>query len=164
VPSLIDIEPFDVYALTVPRPTVEPIGLFVSRTGRQLGRAFDETLAAAGGSLPTWLVLVSLRGRDHRTQGDLARTVGIEGPTLTHHLNKLEADGLVTRHRAPDNRRVQQVELTEAGEALFTRLLEAVVAFDRRLRHGLSVDEVATLRELLTRVGRNLDPPSDGPG
>src|SRR3954454_6748424 len=83
----------------------EPIGLDVSRTGRVLSRAFDDELSAAGGSLPTWLIVLALRSGDHTMQRDVAAAVGIEGATLTHHLNRMEADGLVRRHRPPENRR-----------------------------------------------------------
>ena len=107
-------------------PTTEPIGLQLTRTAKAVSRAFDDALAEVGGSLPTWLVLVSLKSRTHGAQRELAAAVGIEGPTLTHHLNRMEASGLVTRRRDPANRRVHRVELTEAGEATFARLLEAV--------------------------------------
>ncbi|HKF92438.1 MAG TPA: MarR family winged helix-turn-helix transcriptional regulator, partial [Acidimicrobiia bacterium] len=98
------------------RPDAEPIGLLLTRTAKVVSRAFDESLAEAGGSLPTWLVLVSLKAQAHGAQRELAEAVGVEGPTLTHHLNRMEADGLVTRHRDPDNRRVHRVELTDDGE------------------------------------------------
>ncbi len=137
-------------------PTQEPIGLEVSRTARQLGRAFDVALADAGGSLPTWLVLVSLKSRRYAMQRELANAVGIEGPTLTHHLNRMERDGLVRRTRDQNNRRIQRVELTAEGEAAFHRLRGAVAAFDRRLRMGISADELAALRGLLNRLRSNV--------
>jgi MarR family transcriptional regulator for hemolysin len=90
-------------------PTSTPtLGLHLARTAKAASRAFDDALAAAGGSLPQWLILVELKGRTHGTQRTIAQAVGVEGPTLTHHLNKMEAAGLVTRHRDPDNRRVHQ--------------------------------------------------------
>lgn len=137
-------------------PTTEPLGIQVARTAKQLNRAFDEALVAAGGSLSLWLVLVSLKGPRFGTQRELAEAVGVEGPTLTHHLNRMEAAGLVTRTRDPENRRVHRVELTEAGEAAFDGLLATVVAFDRRLRAGFSDDEIATLGALLGRLRANV--------
>lgn len=135
---------------------VEPIGLELSRTGRLLSRAFDDVLTAAGGSLPVWLVVVALKQGEHTMQRDIADAVGIEGATLTHHLNRMETAGLVRRRRLPENRRSQLVELTAEGEQLFASLLTAVVEFDRRLREGLRDDEMATLRELLARLRANI--------
>src|ERR1700737_4792305 len=94
-------------------PTTEPIGLQVSRTAKVLSRAFDDALVEVGGSLPVWLILVSLKAQRHCMQRQLAEAVGIEGPTLTHHLNRMEAAGLVTRRRDSENRRIHRVELTD---------------------------------------------------
>jgi MarR family transcriptional regulator for hemolysin len=132
------------------------IGLHVTRTAKALSRAFDEALSQSGGSLPVWLVLMSLKGERHGQQGDLAAAVGIEGPTLTHHLNRMEAQGMVVRSRDPSNRRVHHVELTAKGHALFGRLLGAVIEFDRKLRKGISEQELATLSALLDRLRQNL--------
>ena len=54
-----------------------PIGLQVQRTAKALNRAFDQALAEAGGSLPTWLILLSLKTRRWETQRELAAAVGI---------------------------------------------------------------------------------------
>jgi MarR family transcriptional regulator for hemolysin len=138
------------------RPTQEPIGLDLTRTGRLLSRAFDDELVAAGASLPVWLILTALKGGDHAMQRELAAAVGIDDATLTHHLRRMEADGLVVRHRAPDDRRQQLVELTAEGEELFGRLLGVVTGFDRRLRAGFDADQLAALRASLARLRANV--------
>jgi MarR family transcriptional regulator for hemolysin len=135
-----------------------PIGLLVSATAKVLSREFDAALAAVGGSRPTWLVLLSLKTAAPRTQGELAEAVGIRQPTLSHHLDGLERDGLIRRERTADNRRVQHVTVTEAGEALFLRLRRATGAFDGRLRAGLDDAEVAELRRLLAHLVENAPP------
>ena len=136
-------------------PQIEPIGLEVTRTAKALSRAFDEALAAGGGSLPTWLVLVSLIGRTHERQRDLADAVGVEGATLTHHLNRMEATGLVTRRRDADNRRVQRVELTPSGQRTFRALRRHAADFDEQLRDGFTDDELTQLRGFLERLRDN---------
>ena len=137
-------------------PPEEPIGLFVSRTARTVSRAFDDVLVEHGSSLPSWVVVATLAGGLHQSQRSIAAAVGVEGPTLTHHLNRMEAAGLVTRTRDPANRRVHRVELTAAGEAAFQRLLTAVVGFDRRLRTGLTDREIAALSRTLARLRANV--------
>jgi MarR family transcriptional regulator for hemolysin len=140
----------------MPRPTSPPIGLHLSSTAKAVSRVFDETLAAAGGSLPSWLILISLKTRPLANQRELAAAVGIQGATLTHHLNAMENDGLITRRRDPANRRVHVVELTEQGEAAFQRMRGAAVAFDRRLRAGIDDGEIARLAGLLDRLRDNV--------
>jgi len=140
----------------VPRPSRPPIGLHLARTARSVSRAFDDALAEAGGSVPVWLVLISLKSQQVRNQRELAEAVGIREATLTHHLNAMDEQGLITRRRDPANRRVHQVELTEAGEAAFQRMRGAATAFDQRLRSGLSGDEVSQLETLLGRLAANV--------
>lgn len=146
----------------MPPPTRPPLGLALARTAKAVGRAFDEAMAAAGGSLPTWLVLLSLKAHQQGTQRELAEAAGIRGATLTHHLNAMEAAGLLTRRPDPANRRAHIVELTEAGEALFCRLRGAAAAFDRRLCAGLTADELGELERLLERLRRNVAGSSEG--
>jgi MarR family transcriptional regulator for hemolysin len=137
-------------------PRGEPVGLALTRTSRAVSRAFDARLAEAGGTLPVWLVLLNLTTREVANQRELAEAVGIQGATLTHHLNGMESAGLLTRRRDPTNRRVHVVELTEAGKALFHRLRDAAVEHDQRLRAGFSDDDLARLTELLVRMRGNV--------
>ncbi|WP_345464081.1 MarR family transcriptional regulator [Deinococcus carri] len=124
-----------------------------------MSRAFDDALSAAGGSLPTWLVLLALKRHPRANQRELAEQVGIQGATLTHHLNAMEAEGLVTRRRDPANRRVHIIELTASGEDAFQRLREAAVTFDRRLRAGLDEAEINGLRQVLAKLQGNVRGP-----
>ena len=137
-------------------PTRQPLGLYLTRVSRTVSRAFDDALAEAGGSLPVWLVLISLKSGKLASQRELAEAVGIQEATLTHHLNAMESAGLVTRRRDPANRRLHLVELTADGDALFFRLRNAAMAFDQRLRVGLSERDTGQLETLLTRIRDNV--------
>jgi len=140
----------------MPKPARTPLGLHLTRAARTVSRAFDDALAQAGGSIPVWLVLISLKSQQLRNQRELAEAVGIREATLTHHLNAMDEQGLITRRRDPANRRVHLVELTDAGEAAFERLRGAAGAFDKKLRAGFSDDEVAELETLLSRLAANV--------
>lgn len=147
--------------VAVPAPTTPPIGRQLSATAKLVGRAFDQALGAAGGSAATWLILLSIKSGAHSHQRDLADTIGITGATLTHHLNAMERDGLLTRRRQEHNRRVHVVELTETGEATFAKLAAAASGFDQRLRQGFRKQELAELGRLLQRLVANVDTGQD---
>ena len=133
-----------------------PIGLDLNRTAKIVGTAFDAALAEAGSSRPVWLTMLSIKSRSLANQREHAVAIGIQGATLTHHLNALEGQGLLTRRRDPANRRVHQVELTEAGEALFLRLRGVAMAFDKRLRAGVSEEKQAEFAETLAMLRANV--------
>ena len=140
----------------MPPPARPPIGLKLARTAKAVSGAFDDALDAAGGSLPIWLILISLKTQRLGNQRELAEAVGIQGATLTHHLNAMESAGLLTRRRHPDNRRIHIVELTESGDAMFHRLRTAAVTFDQGLRAGVTAGEIAALEQLLDRLHQNV--------
>ena len=146
--------------LNVPVPPgfALPVGLHLNQAARAVGRAFDEALAEAGGTLPVWLILLNLKVRRPGTQRELAEAVGIREATLTHHLNAMDADGLIVRSRHAANRRIQVVALTEKGDAAFLRLGAAARAFDDKLRAGLTGSDLETLAALLTRLSANVAP------
>jgi MarR family transcriptional regulator for hemolysin len=100
--------------------------------------------------------LISLKSGQLASQRELAESIGIQGATLTHHLNAMETAGLVTRRRDPANRRVHLVELTAAGDALFFRLRDAAMTFDKQLRKGLTEREQAAFDDLLSRLKDNV--------
>ncbi len=145
------------YHRAVPRPAVfPPIGLRLARTSRAVTQAFERAMAEAGGSAAAWQALLLIRSRQWGTQSEMADAMGVTGATLTHHLNALEAQGLVRRWREASNRRVQRVELTDEGAALFERLRRVAVQHDRRLRAQLG-EETALLAELLDRLQAGVD-------
>jgi MarR family transcriptional regulator for hemolysin len=139
-----------------------PIGLQLSQAARTVSRAFDEALDEAGGTLPVWLILLNLKIRKPANQRELAEAVGVREATLTHHLNAMDARGLVTRTRDAANRRMHVVELTDAGEAAFIRLQQAALAFDARLRAGLADADLDSLGDLLGRLAANVGGAEDG--
>lgn len=134
-----------------------PVGMNLARTSKAVTQAFDAAMVAAGGTLPVWVTLLSVKSRELANQRELAGMIGIQGATLTHHLNAMETQGLLTRRRDPENRRVHQVVLTEAGETMFERLRLAAVAFDKRLRAGLDETRLVEFAEVLARLRANVE-------
>jgi MarR family transcriptional regulator for hemolysin len=138
------------------RPHEQPIGIVLSNTVREVERAFEDALEAVSGSRSVWLILMALKQGPLRNQRELAAMVGIEEATLTHHLNAMELNGLLTRRRDPGNRRVHLVELTADGEAAFHRMRETVTGFDRQLRLGIEESELVRLRAVLRQLRANI--------
>jgi len=145
-------------------PVLPPIGLQLTRTARVVSQAFERAMADAGGSASVWQVLLLVRSQQWGTQSEMAEAMGISGATLTHHLNAMEEQGLVRRWRESSNRRVQRVELTDEGRALFDRLRDVARAHDERLRSNLSGEESAQLAELLERLRAGVEAPASDRG
>ena len=132
-----------------------PIGRRLALTAKTVGTAFNSALSGQGGSVPTWLILTALKSGQWSTQLDLARSLAIEGPTLTRHIDNLERAGLVRRTASESDRRAVRVEITEAGEAAHQRMRTAVVEFNRRLVSGVGKDDLRELERILGKLEDN---------
>jgi MarR family transcriptional regulator for hemolysin len=109
----------------------------------------ERHLSQAGASLGTWTVLAMAGGRGF--QGVLATSLGIEGPTLIRHLERLEELGPIRRNRAGADRRYAPVELTPPGRALCYELEAIARAANDQLLAGFSGDELTQLQSMLRR-------------
>ncbi|MGW0802689.1 MarR family winged helix-turn-helix transcriptional regulator [Nonomuraea sp. NPDC002799] len=96
------------------------------------------------------LLLNQLWRQDGLTQGELITRLGVEPPTVTKTLQRLERAGLVYRAPDPDRPRVGRVHLTDAGKALREPVEEIWRRTDEELMRGFDDEE----RHLLARLVR----------
>ncbi|MBL1078519.1 winged helix-turn-helix transcriptional regulator [Nocardia sp. 2] len=114
--------------LAVYRPLLEPMGL----------------------THPQYLVMLALWGEAPMSVRAIGEAIQLDSPTLSPLLKRLEAAGLITRHRDSHDERNLVVDLTEAGRALRTEAEQIPPAVVQRL--GVSLADLEELREVLTRV------------
>lgn len=115
----------------------------------------EQHLSMAGASFGNWTVLATLDSGGSMIQRTLAAALGIEGPTLTRHLDRLEDRRLVRRDRTGADRRYARVELTPAGQALCHRLDAVARTANDQLLAGFSEAEAGQLKVLLQRLTAN---------
>ena len=137
---------------------------------RSLLRAFGSLkqvmkphFARYGISGPQWAVLrnlcrAELEGEKGLRLRDLADRLLIRPPSVTGVVDRLEREGLVSRSRARDDRRVRRVRLTPAGRALHERVRAIHTERIQAMMSGLSRREQARLGRLLDRLEAHLRP------
>jgi len=104
------------------------------------------------------MVLVELWQDDGLRGGELAARLGVEPPTVTKMLRRLEGCGLVERRPDPSDARSFRVHLTDRGRALEEPVLRCWEQVEERTLAGLNKAERRSFRNLLIRVRSNLDP------
>ena len=114
--------------LSIYRPILEPMGL----------------------THPQYLVMLALWGQSPLAVKELIETLQLDGPTLSPMLKRLEAAGLVTRTRDPNDERQLRVDLTEKGHALRQQALNVPPAVVAQL--GMSLGELEELHKGLTAL------------
>jgi MarR family transcriptional regulator, organic hydroperoxide resistance regulator len=110
------------------RPVLEPLGL----------------------THPQYLVMLALWEDSPVTVRALGRLISLEPATLSPLLKRLEAAGLVTRERHPDDDRALAITLTDRGRRLREKALDVPPQVVERL--GMGLEELEALRAALTRV------------
>src|SRR5437016_7666940 len=136
------------------------IGRKLALTAKALRESFEARPSEAGTTLPNFVILEQLTGEDGLSQRELADRVHIEAPTLTRHLDRLDAEGLVRRRPDRADRRVTRVEVTEAGRRHYQDVVQVVDRLDARLRGLMSERELATLSRVLDRLSAHFQAPA----
>ena len=87
----------------------------------------------------------------------LADCICLSVSSATGIIDRLVSKKLVRRDRAPEDRRVVQVALTDEGKALNEEAAGGAAAFARGLLEGLDAKEQDQFLELLGKVARKIE-------
>lgn len=118
----------------------------------RMTRLYRPMLDALGLTYPQYLAMLVLWEASPRTVGALGEALDLDSSTLTPLLKRLEAGGLVTRDRDPEDERRVIIALTDKGRAL----RDQAVSIPEKLFCALDMplDAVGALRDRLKTVAR----------
>jgi DNA-binding MarR family transcriptional regulator len=141
-------------------PQVEKIVSALSRLNRRMNVAYGRQTAALGISNAEWEVLKALvlSGAPYRLgPSDLAKRLGLTPAAMTHRIDRMVTEGLVTRERDETNRVRVIVELTPDGREKWLEAMRLASVFEEDLLQDLSPLERTVLGEVLTRLLRRVE-------
>lgn len=118
----------------------------------RMTRLYRPMLDALGLTYPQYLAMLVLWEASPRTVGALGEALDLDSSTLTPLLKRLEAGGLVTRDRDPEDERRVIVSLTDQGRAL----RDQAVTIPEKLFCALDMplEAIGALRDRLKTVAR----------
>mgnify|MGYP002737553673 CR=1 FL=1 len=134
----------------------------LNQAAEATSRSFHATYKAAYGMTRTqWRVLANLGKFGSMTARDICVISHIEKTKVSRAVAALEADGLLCRTPGPEDRRTEQLALTEKGHRVFTDLGQRALGYDHTLRNQLGPREAKLLDELLRKIIRGSSPHFD---
>lgn len=143
---------------------VEGVHAVKATTGFALAKVCKAHRGSVGGMLAEVglhvgqeMVLIELWQADGLRGGELACRLGVEPPTVTKMLRRLEGAGHVERRTDPDDARSFRVYLTERGRALEEPVLRCWERAEKKTFAGLDPAERRELGRLLTKVRAGLE-------
>jgi len=133
--------------------------VLMSRLAKQFYRRSDEELL--GMHLRHLVALAYVRDHDECPQQALADAFCMDANNVVLLLNELDELGYVARLRDPGDRRRHLVQLTAAGRNALARTEQAQGAIEDEVLGALAPDERTTLKQLLSRALRSVEPVED---
>jgi len=125
---------------------------------RAITARYRPMLDELGITYPQYLVLLVLWESGPTTVTQLGHRLQLDSGTLSPLLKRLEANGLVSRHRRPDDERSVEIRLTTKGRRMRDRAVDVPGAICAST--GLAPAELArlgrTLHELTSSVHEDL--------
>jgi len=127
------------------------LGMVLKRAEQTLLRAKSEALKPAGLTLPQYVALAELDGRQGITAATLARACLVTPQAMMIVLKAMEEQGLVSRSAHPRHVNVLELHITDVGREALHAARERVEPVERRVSDAFSSEELETLRGLLGR-------------
>ncbi len=87
---------------------------------------------------------------------DLSERIRSQNSTVTGIIDRMEREGLVTRTRSKEDRRVVHIRLTEKGEALAGDVPVEPMLIFRSAIESLTLTETRELLRILTKIARRV--------
>jgi len=96
-----------------------------------------------------WRVLFHLGIYERMTASDISARARIHKTKISRAVSRLEARRFLQRSRDDDDRRVEWLELTQAGQAAYRDLHKVAERYDAALQEALGAAETAQLKQAL---------------
>lgn len=105
-----------------------------------------------GGLTPQRLYVLGLCLARDRAVGELAAALQIDSTAISNLVRRMEADGLLQRQKARDDRRSVRVRITPQGRATIEERNARIETIDRRIEASLPEGGQATLLSIVDRL------------
>jgi MarR family transcriptional regulator for hemolysin len=162
----------DIFGTLLPQREIYPsaqlsLTIRIVMAGRRWRALIDEHLRQMGHSASRMEAMASIAyAPAGTTQIQIAKRIGIEGPTLTRTLDMLEADGLVERLADPNDRRNKHMKLTQAGYVALSDMFKTTERLRTVLLADMANEDIVRtdsfLKEVVDRIEGGLSVPDDG--
>ena len=137
---------------------VKQAGVYVNILNCKLKKYLAEVFKMNGVNLTAeqYLVMDTLWNEGTLTQQEIAFIIQKDKNSVTQFIDNLEKKGLVTRSVAKEDRRVNNIMLTEEGMALKDSTKQLAIDTMNKALDGISEDDLNTFVGVLKKVCANI--------
>lgn len=135
---------------------MKTLGMALASLVRQWRAVNDERLKPLGLTQSRWITLSHLKQEDGVLQHQLARSVGVENPSMVRTLDGLERQGLIERRPCSEDRRAKRIHLTAAAQPLLAQMELILDDSRRQILAGLSEEQLNVFCQVMEQIHDNL--------
>ena len=119
-----------------------------------VSRGFADLYRAEFGlSIPEWRVLAHLAQSGSVSVREIQARVDMDKSKVSRAAARLESAGLIEKRENPEDRRLLDMRLTDAGRALIARIVPIADAYQAEIVARMADDAPAFRAALLTLIG-----------
>ena len=134
------------------------LGFLINKTGKMLIQVFDQELRKNFDiTFSQWKIIITLvNNSDGLTQREIADKLGLEGPTLIPIIDKLEKDGFVIRKVGKNDRRNNQIFLTEKTNNALELMIKSAIKIRNKSLHSITEENISITKNTLEKILMNI--------
>ncbi|HEV3427587.1 MAG TPA: MarR family transcriptional regulator [Paraburkholderia sp.] len=130
------------------------IGYLLRQAGAAQRLRMERALDDLGVTPPQFVVLTMLVAYPGVSGADLARLAALTPQTVSVIVANLTRNGLIERRPHPVHGRIQQIEVTQAGQSLLKQCRARVRKLETQMLEGFNADEEQVIRRWLVALAR----------
>lgn len=122
---------------------------------REFTKLINEALSKHGLFSGQWPIIHFLKREGASSQARICDYLGVEAPTMTRTIKRLELNELVERIPGKDKRE-KRIALTDKANTLYPVWKKEVNDVERKILQGISEEEQASIQTVLDKLIKNI--------
>ncbi|MBY0122952.1 MarR family winged helix-turn-helix transcriptional regulator [Bacillus sp. S/N-304-OC-R1] len=127
----------------------------INQFTRHFSKILNEALVPLGLYSAQWTIVYLLKTNGSSTQKELSLYLGVEAPTMTRTLARMEKSGWITKEIGTDKRE-KQIILTEKSNEMYDKWLEAVRACEAKVLQNIPEQEMVNMLSIISKMNASL--------
>ena len=136
--------------------TLQSCMMFTTNHGAKLFQSvLTQKLKTVEINYNTWLALYFINSNNKITQNNLAKLVGITGPSMVKIVEKMRQAGLVDEEKDEQDHRQKHIYLTNQGIEKYDQALKIVTDYQTLMTSGVSQSDLNTAATVINKMIEN---------
>lgn len=127
----------------------------INQFTRHFSKRLNDSLVPLGLYTAQWAIIFRLKSNGPSTQKELSSYLGVEAPTMTRTIGRLEKSGWISRVSGNDKRE-RKIMLTDAALKEYPNWLNAVRFAEEQVLTNIPDEEITYMLDFMKKMKRNL--------